>query len=217
VLLDLAIQAAGCISLPVAADLTATAEILSRAGAKAWLGDPVPGDIPAFPLPEPISNGGRRPGQTAGGVLVEAPPTVGLRVLEQADLLAAASEIQSLLSSSCPREIAVLAPPLSTEANRRFLAWATVAGAALVLEPDPAALAVTAAWVRPTIFLGDPAALRRVLPPPGRLARTFRRRPPLPFGRLHTLLVSGSPELAPDEKAFWADLGVHIIPLPMHP
>jgi len=153
-------------------------------------------------------------------VLVEAPPTVGLRILAQADLLAAAREIQSLLSSPCPREIAVLAPPLAAEANRRFLAWATVAGAALVLEPDPAALAATAAWARPTVFLGDAtaiAALRRALPPQGRLSRLFRRPPALPFGRLHTLLVAGSPELAPDERAFRADLGVHVIPLPMRP
>lgn len=136
------------------------------------------------------------------------------------ELLAAARVLQSALPPARGRDVAVLAAPLARPA-RLLLAWAVVAGAVLVLEPDPAALAATAAWARPTVFLGDAAAvaaLRARVPAASLLTRFLLRRvrPALPFGRLRALVVSGPP-LAAGEAAFWTARGVVLVPAPPLP
>lgn len=246
VALDLAIQTAGATSVPIPSSL-ATSDLsptLIRLGIDAWLGaGSFAPEIRAFHLPEPAIDGGRRAGpsgedgaqvsEAAGRVPEHRPQPDGPawrpghvlvlepgapRELSQADLLSAASAIQAALPGAGGREIAVLAPPLAADPARRFLAWATVAGAALLLEPEPAALAATAAWARPTVFLGDAgaiAALRRALPAEGRLARL--RRPRLPFGRLHTLFLAGPADPAGTggvDAAFWMARGGRLLPLP---
>jgi hypothetical protein len=226
VALDLAIQAAGATAVPIHLsplpdfDLPAA---LTRLHADAWLGAPprpLPPGVRPFELPEPTPGGGpgRGPGPAAGGVLVTS-SSPDPRELAQADLLTAARVLQSALGSSRQREITVLAPPLAGEPARQLLAWATLAGAVLILEPEPAAVAATAAWARPTVFLGDPATiaiLRRRLPGESRLSRLLRssRPPALPFGRLHTLLVSGVTGLSLEDIAFWTARGVRVLPLP---
>jgi hypothetical protein len=111
------------------------------------------------------------------------------------------------------REILVLSGPLEDPTERAMLAWAVVAGAALVIEPDPSARVATAAWARPTLFHGIPAEIARLRqaerdPRGGR--RFWRRTPRLPFGRLRTLLVTGAEDLPPDESVWWAGRGVTI-------
>lgn len=135
-------------------------------------------------------------------------------------LLAAARALQATLPPSRRRDVAVLAAPLAGPA-RLLLAWAVLTGAALVLEPDPAALAATAAWARPTVFLGDAAAvaaLRARVPPPSLLRRLLSRRRLFgrPFGRLRALVVAGPP-LPAEEAAFWTARGVALLPAPPVP
>ena len=139
----------------------------------------------------------------------------------ESDLLAAARALEATLPPAPRRDVAVLAAPLAgplAGPARLLLAWAVLTGAALVLEPDPAALAATAAWARPTVFLGDAAAiaaLRARVPPPSRFARLLsRRRSALPFGRLRALVVAGPP-LPEAEAAFWSARGVRMLDLPL--
>ena len=66
-----------------------------------------------------------------------------------------------------------------------MLSWATLTGAAVVLEPDPALRAATAAWVRPTVFHGTPEEIADLRAPGEEDARG------LPFRRLRTVLVAG--------------------------
>jgi len=84
-----------------------------------------------------------------------------------------------------------------------MMAWATLSGAAVVLEPDPALRAATAAWVRPTTFHGTPSETA------GLRARVGRgRRGRLPFRRLRTVLAFG--EISGEEAGFWRERGVRV-------
>jgi hypothetical protein len=126
------------------------------------------------------------------------------------DDLAGAAVLSDRLGSPEIRDILVSGRPLSDPAEHRLLAWATLTGAAVLFEPDPAAYVPAAAWARPTVFQGtadEIAALRRE-------AQTFRpawpwRRPRLPFGRLRAIL-SLEPLPAEDE-AFWTSRGTAIL------
>lgn len=146
-----------------------------------------------------------------------------------AGLAAAARAFDVILTvSSAPRsrpsrEVVVLSSPIA-DRDEMFFAWAVVAGAAVVVEPSPAALVATAAWARPTIFRGDGGqivALAREAEAAERSGfagwwRRLRRLagaappPPLPFGRLHTLLVAG-PHPAEEELAFWRQRGTRVL------
>src|SRR6185295_5492287 len=109
------------------------------------------------------------------------------------------------------RDIVVLSGPLEIPEERAMLSWATVAGAAVVLEPNPALRVATAAWVRPTVFHGtaaEVAALRTWVEKEKR--GWLRRRPRLPFRRLRTVLLTGAEALPLEEEAFWADRGVRV-------
>jgi hypothetical protein len=111
------------------------------------------------------------------------------------------------------REIAVWSGPPDDPDRRAFLAWATLCGAALVLEPDPEALAATAAWARPTVFQGtanDLAALRQSVEERSS-RRWFRRAPALPLRRLRAVQVVGSLGLSDADEAFWRGRGVALI------
>jgi hypothetical protein len=122
-----------------------------------------------------------------------------------AELAAAGERLGEEIGPGEGREIAVLGGPLESPVERTMLAWATLAGAAVVLEPDPALRAATAAWARPTVFHGSPdeiAALRA-------WAEKERGRR-LPFRRLRTVLVSGDGTLAAADAAFWRGRGVRV-------
>jgi hypothetical protein len=88
------------------------------------------------------------------------------------------------------------------------MAWATLSGAAAVLEPDPALRAATAAWVRPTVFHGTPGEIADLR---ARAGRAGKGR--LPFRRLRTVLVAG--EIPEEEAAWWRERGVRLEPSPL--
>jgi hypothetical protein len=173
VILDLAIQAAGLVPVPVSGPVP-----------EGW-GERFEIDPPApAPLFHRFSGDAARP-----------------------DPVAMAERVQAEIGTSPKgsREILVLSGPLDRPEERAMLSWATVAGAAVVLEPHPAYRAATAAWVRPTVFHGtaeEIAALRGWVEKQGK--GWLRRR--LPFGRLRRVLVVG--EMGMEEKGFWEGRGV---------
>jgi hypothetical protein len=107
------------------------------------------------------------------------------------------------------REIVILSGPLERPEERAMLSWATVVGAAVVLEPEPALRVATAAWVRPTVFHGtaaEIAGLRQWVEKEGK--GFWRRGPGLPFRRLRTVLAVD--DLPEEEEAFWRGRGVQV-------
>ena len=147
-----------------------------------------------------ISSGSGSSGN-AGGALV----TVAGEPVEwtAAELVAAGERLRADIGASDSREIVVLGGALGDPVERTMLSWATLTGAAVVLEPDPALRAATAAWVRPTVFHGTPAEIAELR------ARVKKKRG-LPFRRLRTVLVSGWQVLAPEDEAFWRQRGVQV-------
>jgi hypothetical protein len=133
----------------------------------------------------------------------------------QVDLLAAVRRIEDVIPPlpGPGREVLVSGRSLFAPADRALLAWATVTGAALLLEPHPQARAATAAWARPTVFhgtAGEIAHLRRLA---GSGRRWWRRAPGLPFGRLRVVFVTEG-DLG-EEAGFWTGRGVKVLPLPV--
>jgi hypothetical protein len=187
VVLDLAIQTAGLVSAPV-------------------------GSSPPDPLSHrPPPN--RERGNLAGGAVVVRNGEVV--EVTAAELVEMAERVQGEIQASGGREIVVLSGPLEDPVERAMLAWATVAGAAVVLEPNPAYRVATAAWVRPTVFHGtreEIAGLRQWVEKERR--GFWRHDPRLPFRRLRTVLVTGRHEILPEEMNFWGDRGVLVRRLP---
>lgn len=189
-ILDLAIQAAGLVSAPG-----------ERREGDAWV------EIAGGKLD--ISSGShshRQDSENAGGALV----TVAGEPVEwtAAELVAAGERLRTDIGApdtgaSGGREIVVLGGALGDPVERTMLCWATLTGAAVVLEPDPALRAATAAWVRPTVFHGTPAEIADLR------ARVKKKRG-LPFRRLRTVLVAGWQVLAPEDEAFWRQRGVQV-------
>jgi hypothetical protein len=168
-------------------------------------------------------------GQIAG------PPAAGdspafreIARLSAAAHAAAAVAFRAVLAMGAPvrprRQVVVVTPPFSDDAEDLLFAAAVVDGAAIVVEPSPAALVATAAWARPTIFrgaAGQVAALAREAEAAERSGfagwwRRVRRLiglpapPPLPFDRLHTLLVAGPPP-ADEALDFWRHRGTRVL------
>jgi len=143
------------------------------------------------------------------------------RRLSQPELLAAAAEVEGAVGSpsgrhagSREREILVAGWPLQEWAGRLLAAWAVAAGAALVLEADPALRLGAVLWARPTVFHGtaEELAALRLRVEAARLSRRRRRRPSPPLGRLRTLFQSEPP--AADDAAFWRERGAQLLRLP---
>jgi hypothetical protein len=124
------------------------------------------------------------------------------------------------------RDILVLGGALDDPATRALLSWATVTGAALLLETDPGNVLGTAVWARPTVFAGtvdevvrlrfaaerhDQSWVRRLF---RKLGRRPGQRPGLPFGRLRNLLVTDPGPLPQEDEAFWRERGVAVRFLP---
>jgi len=154
------------------------------------------------------------------GVLVTG-DSGGWRRLSQSELLAAAAAVESAIASSPgrhadsrEREILVAGWPLQEWAGRLLTAWAVAAGAALVLEADPALRLGAVLWARPTVFHGTAAELAalRLRVEAARRPRRWRRRPVPPLGRLRTLFQREAP--AADDAAFWQARGVRLLRLP---
>ena len=177
VILDLAVQAAGLVAAPMSEGQHGQAE--------------VDGERLVLPSWEEAERAG-------------AAAPVPERLAGEVDLAAAAErlgrEIPELPEGR--RHIVVLGGFAGDPAGRFLLAWATVAGAAILLEPEPAHYVPTAIWARPTVFAGtvaDRARLREAV------ERDRRRR--LPFGRLRAVLAIDG-ELPAEEAAFWEGRGV---------
>lgn len=130
------------------------------------------------------------------------------REVAQEELVAAAERLQEAIGGA-EREIVVVGRAPERWADRAFFSWATVAGAAVLLAPDPSSLVGTAVWARPTVFhgtAGELAALRRAVEqekPPF----WDRKADRLPFGRLRVVLCEESAE---EERRFWEGRGVRV-------
>jgi len=184
VILDLAVQAAGFASVPVA-------NPEERRADEAWI------DF----------QGNELRLQRGDGAVADRAGT-------DAELAAAAERVVAMIGPALKakqREIVVLGGPLGEPAERAMLTWATLTGAAVVLEPDPALRAATAAWVRPTVFHGTPAEIADLR---GRVKERGARRP---FRRLRTVLVTGVEGLGAAEAVWWEGRGVRVRPFDIGP
>jgi hypothetical protein len=155
--------------------------------------------------------------QASGGTVTVRGPA-GLVELTEADLADAAARIAELAPTGAHkiRDILVLGGTLDDPATRALLSWATVAGAALLLEPDPGNVLGMAVWARPTVFAGSlddvvrlrHAAQRHEQGWPRRLARKLGRRSSLPWGRLRALLLTEPGSLPREDENYWRERGV---------
>ena len=159
--------------------------------------------------------------QAAGRPVTVRGPEGTFLELAPEDLAAAADALSRAIVPTESRQILVLSTALDDPATRAVLAWATVNGAALLLEPDPGSVLGAAVWARPTLFLGsmdEIARLRRAAEnqETGWLRRHLRprNRPRLPFGRLRTVLSTEPGPLPADDESFWQDRGVRVRFLP---
>jgi hypothetical protein len=197
VVLDLAVQAAGMVAAPE-----------GQQGQQGRI--EIAGESVVLPFWEEAERtGASEPAPerlASGGVVVRE------TVLSQGDLSAAAARLGREIPEPGEgrRHVLVLGGFAGDPAERSLLAWATAAGAALLLEPEPAYYVQTAVWARPTVFAGTAADLVRLRAAAERDEagfRIFRRRRRLPFGRLRAVLVTEG-ELPPEESAFWGERGV---------
>jgi hypothetical protein len=156
----------------------------------------------------------------AAGQSVTVRDSGGTLALTASDLAQAAEAICRVLPERPGREILVLGGAPDQPATRALLSWATVAGAALLLEHDPGSVVGSAVWARPTLFAGaaeEIAGLRRAAERQEqgwlrRLRKQGPRRQP-PRGRLHTVFSTDAP-LPPEDEIFWRDRGVNVRFLP---
>ena len=218
VTLDLALQAAGRVALPGSGPPSADGAVLPelpprpayeaphrRFGAVAprerfWRQVRLPGQ-PASPAGAAVRDAAGAHVIWSAGELLEAGRALGREVERRAG------------PPPKGREILVWCGPGDDPEARALLAWATEAGAALALEPDPAALVATAYWVRPTFFQGsgaDLAALRQWVQGESP-RRWFRRSPALPLRRLRAVRCVGAEPLAEEDLRFWRSRGVEVI------
>jgi hypothetical protein len=223
---DLALQAAALVAVPVAAELSEAArrEAARMRGCEAWLelddgaGAEAPAGLacrveglspsegqPAAPrCAEPGLPEGSAPSLRRGGVLIAR--AARSAEVSSGEMESAASALAGSIGPGREREITVLARCLAEPLARLQLAWATLASAAVVLEPDPPAFVATAAWARATVLAGTPEDLALAWE---RAAVGQGRRSP--FGRLHTWLVA-EPEAVPESIATpWQHRGVRIL------
>lgn len=182
VIRDLAIQAAGLVSAP---GRTLT---------------------PFPPLPTPPSLPHRERGDVAGAVAREQGREVEFSATE---LVGMAGKIGAEIQGAVKREIVVLGGPLEEAAERAMLSWATVTGAAVVMDPNPESRVTTAAWARPTVFHGTPEEVAGL-----RVWVEKEKKKRLPFRRLRAILVTGAEGLAAAEAAFWSGRGVRVAACP---
>lgn len=193
VALDLALQAAGLVSQPLA-ECPFEEGIVSIEGEAVPLGPWDPAAAPVSGLPRP-----------GGGAVVGSGPHE--RQVTAADLAAAAGRLAREVAAS-PRlkgrhEVLVSYRPLADPLERALLSWAFTAGAAVLLEPFPLSALASTAWARPTLFAGGEDEIRQ-------LRASVGRRRGLPFGRLRLILSTGEEPLAPREAEFWEGRGVRV-------
>lgn len=156
VVLDLAVQAAGLVSVPARderdlEECRVWADLETDSGA--------PAGLERLRLPASGEGTGLVLARTAGGAVVrrEGRPVE----LSQPDLIALADRLQEQIPPPPKpvREILVAGRSLADFEDRAVLAWATVTGAAVLLPPTPESRAATAAWARVTVFHGTEAEI----------------------------------------------------------
>ncbi|HEX5761051.1 MAG TPA: hypothetical protein VF121_17825 [Thermoanaerobaculia bacterium] len=186
--------------------LAALARRAAAAPAEPWLFQPRGGDWVWVSWEE----GNHWAGEEASRL----PPGLGelFRGPGQEVLLAAAEALEAALPRGralgrSRREVVVAGAGLRDPGDRALFTWSLLTGAALVVEPEPAAVVPTTLWARPTLFHGDA----------DRLA-AFRRgaagAPRAALRRLHSLVLAGPAPLPAEDLAHWRAHGVAVVPLP---
>lgn len=203
VALDLAIQAAGLVSVPLAEEGEAREEgVVTIGGEAVPLGPWNPAASQPAGLPQP------------GGGAVLAGGGAYARQVGAGGLAAAAERIAQEIAAAAPlrerHEILVSYRPLSDPLERALISWAASTGAAVLLEPFPLSALASIAWARPTLFAGTTEEISRLRAAAGPSRRPWRRRK-LPFGRLRLVLAAGSQPLPPEEAAYWEERGVRVV------
>lgn len=191
VVADLAIQAAGREPLPCGP------EDSPPRGKVRWLPMPEEGELPQAAglerLAWPASGEGARP--KLGSSLERGTwPLLVMRV----------GGFAGELGVGPVRDVVVLGHPLSDPLTRATLAWALVARAAIVLEPQLSALRATTLWARPTVLAATAAELADFA---SDLAKMGRRAP---FGRLRAVLLPAREDLPAEVAAVLAARGIGV-------
>lgn len=209
VVTDLAIQAAGCLAVPMA-DGEDTPAAARRV--EGWDDRPVRARWGELPV---------RPPRGAGDTLAAlAVPGGGAVVCadgvpaawSETDLAAAAAALGARLAGAgARRPVVLVGGGLATAVERTWLGWALAAGGVVALPGSPELFAWALAWARPTHVC---VAAERLEPLREELAgldgeRGLRRR----LRRLAHLLVWGS-EVTAAERSAWEALGVSPRPWP---
>lgn len=201
---DLAIQAAGSVSVPVSGSPAPEVGLW-------WSEDG---------LERATSSGassGGPPREESPGVLVEedgSPIVWGSEELE-----AAAEAVGDLLVLDDPelggsRELAYLSGCPLEPWERAYLSWCLKRGVALVLAGDRELTGTGFLWSRPTVGClgaGRLAQVEVALRSAGSLS-SLRRR----FRRLHTLLLHGTIDESGIDRELWGRLRVRLVPAPRH-
>jgi hypothetical protein len=195
--LDLALQAAGLIAVPLSD---------GQQGRVAVAGETV-----ALPSWEEAERAEATAPErlTQGGVVADA-------IQLSSEELAAAAERLEIPAVAAGRrnvrDILVLGGFAGSWSERLMLSWATVTGAALLLEPHAPSFVETAVWARVTVFAGtaaDLVLLRAAVERDEAGFRIFHRKRRLPLGRLRAVAVTAG-DLPAEEQSFWAERGVSV-------
>ena len=123
------------------------------------------------------------------------------RVFTQEELIAEAERLQDAIGGE-GREIVVAGRVPERWPDRALFSWATLAGAAVLLAPEPSSLVGSAAWARPTVFHGTSAELKALRHSVEQEKPPFwdRKAGRLPFGRLRVVICE-----EPFEEDFWRE------------
>ena len=155
-------------------------------------------------------SGAALPEHRTGGVVV------GAAEISSEELIRAAERLEIPRAERGRRDVMVLGGCAGSWPERLLLSWATVTGAALLLEPDAPAFVQTAVWARVTVFAGtaaDLVLLRAAVERDEAGFRIFGRKRRLPFGRLRAVAVTEG-DLPVEERAFWRERGVLVTQIP---
>lgn len=218
VILDLALQMAGLVSVPAP-----DAETARSRGARRWIDrEGGAGSLERVEWKVPAPEWGAFGGggtvtfeqlgaceRAGGAVVVETDD--GLATWSTADWASCGEEAARVLGPASldpsGRDITVLAGRLSAPPVCAQLGWALASGAAVLLEGDAEAALETALWARPTVLAGSAADLARLAERP-EAARTGRRAP---LARLRACWVSDVSKLPAGLTESWERRGVRVL------
>lgn len=195
VALDLAVQAAGLIAVPLSEGQPGQVAVAGKAVALPSWEEAERGGADE---PERLTQGG----MVAGGIEISS---------EELAVAAERLEIPAVATGDA-RDVLVLGGFAGSWPERLVLSWATVTGAALLFEPHAPSFVQTAVWARVTVFAGtaaDLVLLRAAVERDEAAFRIFGRKRRRPLGRLRAVAVTAG-DLPVEERSFWAERGVSI-------